>query len=313
MKNDFLQPVRDFVSQIPKFLACIEQVLENSQEPNIVIGKHCNSPRECLAKPYCWEEQLGIKGHDHIFAITNHGFSSKIMKLYQDKKIFFKDLTPKDIQALTPNQRMQVECALKNTPHIEKDKIKEFLAHLKYPLYHLDFETYQPAIPLFDETKPYTQIPFQYSIHVEFEDGRLEHKEFLAECGTDGRLELAQRLVTDIPKDACVLAYHASFEKGRLTELAHLFQTSHPDLSESLLAICKNIMDLEIPFKNKDYYTCRMHGSSSIKEVLPALVPDFEKAYKDLDLVHNGQEAMEAYEQMPHIQRLSKNNTDKPF
>ncbi|WP_104639259.1 DUF2779 domain-containing protein [Helicobacter bizzozeronii] len=311
IKHDFLGFVKGFQSEMLQRLEDIQSTLENPQEPNTDIGAHCNKPYGCLAKHYCWEKQREIVGHEHIFALTRHGFSSKVMKWYQGKKIFFKDLKEKDIQDLTDNQRMQVECALNGKAHIDEKGIGEFLENIKYPLYHLDFETYKPAIPPFDGTKPHGQIPFQYSIHIEHGDGRIEHKEFLADCGTDGRLELAKRLVKDISSNACVLAYHASFEKGILAELAAFLQESHPNLSRDLLSISGNILDLEIPFSNKHYYTPSMHGSSSIKEVLPALVPDFEKAYKDLELVHNGEEAMQAYAQMPHMSKEEQEKTKK--
>ncbi|CCB79989.1 hypothetical protein HBZC1_10030 [Helicobacter bizzozeronii CIII-1] len=329
LKNDFLEFVKDFQSTISKHLADMNQVLASQQEPDVMIGKHCSAPHECSAKPYCWEEQQGLVGHEHIFALARHGFSNKIMKLYQDRKIFFKDLEEEDIQSLTRSQRMQVEHTKTNTPHIEKDAIQEFLATLKYPLYHLDFETYQPAIPPFDGVRPYMQIPFQYSIHIEHEDGRIEHKEFLAECGTDGRLELAQRLVKDIPSDACVLAYSSGFEQSILKGLADLFATNAgfaidklqdlvdfsnkqlPQIVKVLLQIRSNIIDLMTPFQHGDYYDPKMGGSYSIKSVLPALVPDFEKAYKDLELVHNGEEAMRAYTQMPNMSKEEQEKTKK--
>ncbi|WP_104625510.1 DUF2779 domain-containing protein [Helicobacter felis] len=329
LKNDLLEFVEDFQSEISEHLAHMEQILANQQEPKVAIGKHCNAPHECSAKSYCWEEQQGIKGHDHIFALARHAFSDKIMKLYQDKKIFFKDLKEEDIQSFTFAQRMQIEYTKTNTPHIEKDEIKEFLATLKYPLYHLDFETYQSAIPPFDGVKPYEQIPFQYSIHIEHEDGRIEHKEFLADCGTDGRLELAQKLVADIPKNACVLAYNSGFEKSVLKGLADLFATNAgfkidklrdlidfsytqlPQIVKDLLQIRSNVLDLMTPFQRGHYYDPKMGGSYSIKSVLPALVPDFEKAYKDLDLVHNGEEAMEAYAKMPHMSKAEQEKTKK--
>ncbi|BEG58294.1 hypothetical protein NHP21005_19820 (plasmid) [Helicobacter sp. NHP21005] len=309
IKHDFLGFVKDFQSEMLQRLEDIHNTLKNPQEPDTDIGAHCKKPYECLAKHHCWEKQRGIVGHEHIFAITNHKFSSKIMKLYQNKKIFFTDLEKEDIQALTRNQKIQVECALNGKAHIDQKEIKKFLETIRYPAYHLDFETYKPAIPPFDGTKPHGQVPFQYSIHIDHGDGKLEHREFLAECGSDGRLELAQRLVTDIPSGACVLAYHAQFEKGRLEELAQLFQITHQDLSKALLTVSENIIDLETPFAKKYYYTPGMHGSSSIKEVLPALAPDFERAYKDLELVHKGTEAMAIYAKMPSLPKEQQEQT----
>lgn len=164
---------------------------------------------------------------------------------------------------------------------------------LSYPIYFLDFETYQEAIPQYNGTWAYEQIPFQYSLHyIEKEDGELKHKEFLAETGIDPRRILAERLVEDIPMNVCVTAYNMVFEKGRIKELANLFD----DLKEHLMNIHDNIKDLMIPFHDRLYYTKEMNGSYSIKYVLPALFPnDPDLDYHNLPVVHNGGEASSAF------------------
>ena len=136
------------------------------------------------------------------------------------------------------------------------------------------------------------QIPFQYSLHIEDKNGNVSHKEFLAECGIDPRRSLAEKLISDIPKNSCVLAYNMSFEKGIIKYLASIYD----DLSEHLMDIYNNIKDLMIPFQNRDYYTKDMHGSYSIKYVLPALFPNDESLdYHNLEQVHKGDEASNAY------------------
>ena len=138
------------------------------------------------------------------------------------------------------------------------------------------------------------QIPFQYSLHIEHADGRLEHREFLAEEGSDPREALARQLCADIPTDVTVLAYNMSFEKGVLRGLAE----EYAELKDHLLAIADNIKDLMIPFQQKHYVTPTMNGSYSIKYILPALVPEMAEAYKALDGVQNGGEAMNAFATM---------------
>ena len=175
-------------------------------------------------------------------------------------------------------------------------KIHEFLSTLSYPLYFLEFETFQQPIPLFDGIRPYEQIPFQYSLHyIESEGSDLKHLEFLALPDVDPRRDLALRLVSDIPKDSCVLAYNMKFEKMVIKNLANLF----PDMSDQLMNIYDNMKDLMIPFYNRYYYSKNMHGSFSIKYVLPSLFPDDPSLdYHNLDEVHNGKEAMSSYANM---------------
>ena len=152
-------------------------------------------------------------------------------------------------------------------------------------------------MPEFIGLSPYEQIPFQFSIHKDDGKGNLEHFEFLAEVGADPRYELALNLIKFIPKDACVLAYNMSFEKRVIRRLA----ANYPQISNELMAIHDNIKDLMAPFASKSYYHPKMRGSYSIKYVLPALVPEFESAYKDLNLIHHGGEAMQAYEAMAYM------------
>ena len=152
-------------------------------------------------------------------------------------------------------------------------------------------------MPEFIGLSPYEQIPFQFSIHKDDGKGNLEHFEFLAEVGADPRYELALNLIKFIPQDACVLAYNMSFEKRVIRRLA----ANYLLISNELMAIHDNIKDLMTPFVSKSYYHPKMQGSYSIKYVLPALVPEFESAYKDLNLIHHGGEAMQAYEAMAYM------------
>ena len=181
-------------------------------------------------------------------------------------------------------------------PTIRVDAIKAFLSHLSYPLYFLDFESFQPAVPPYDDCKPFMQIPFQYSLHyIEREGGELKHKEFLAYPGADPRRALAERLCEDIPMDVCTTAYNMAFEKTRIKDLAALF----PDLADHLMNIHDHIQDLMVPFQRRDYYCRAMQGSYSIKYVLPALFPDDPALdYHSLEGVHNGGEAMDTFKKM---------------
>ena len=194
-------------------------------------------------------------------------------------------------------QQVQIECELKGLDEIiDRKSVSEFLDTLAFPLYFLDFETMQPAIPPFDGVKPYQQIPTQYSLHVlRSADSELEHYEFLADAHGDPRRAVAEHLVADIPAGVCSLAYNMGFDKGRIRELAEAF----PDLAQHLHDIADNMRDLLVPFSSGWYYARAMGGSNSIKAVLPALFPDDpELDYHALEGVHNGSEAMNAFEAM---------------
>lgn len=282
---DVTDEVIELQNDIPTYLATFENYLKDSEsEPQKDIGVHCSNPYDCDARGYCWSH---IPEYS-IFDISRLK-SDKKFELYNQGIVNFTQIP--DISNFSTAQQIQIESELTNKTIINKETIKEFVDNLSYPIYYLDFETFQQAIPQWKGIVPFMQIPFQYSIHVENEDGELEHKEFLAKDGFDPRYELAKKLVEDIPRDVTVLAYNMGFEKGVIRKLAEQFE----EFSHHLMCIHDNIQDLMIPFQKKDYYTPSMRGSYSIKYVLPALVPEMAKAYENLDLVHNGSEAMQTF------------------
>ncbi len=282
--NDVTQEILSDQDEIPSQLEQFDQALEKECEPDIGIGVYCLEPYECNAKAYCWK-------HIPEYSIFDIGGlrKKKKFKLYKEGFIHFEDI-PKDM-SFSDAQKMQIQSVFDDKTIINDKAIKRFLDQLTYPIYHLDFESYQQAIPEFEGVKPFQQIPFQYSLHIEYEDGKVEHKEFLAEVGSDPREALAQKLIIDIPENVTVLAYNMHFEKGVIKNLAYLF----PGIASKLMAIHHNIKDLMTPFKNRYLYTPMMKGSYSIKVILPALIPEMEDAYKNLDGVQNGGEAMNAF------------------
>lgn len=260
----------------------------NKNEYDCDIDIYCEKPYPCIYKTYCMKNIPS----NSVFDISGMQ-SKKKYDLYHKGYITFLDIYNSNEKISDKNKdQIEVELGMKNII-FDKEKVKEFLSTLSYPLYFLDFETFQQAIPLWKGVSPYMQIPFQYSLHYyENKNKELFHKEFLAKEGINPMRSLAEALVRDITKDVCVLAYNMSFEKTVIKRLADIF----PDLSLHLLNIRDNIKDLMIPFYNHDYYIKEMKGSYSIKYVLPALFPDdCELNYKKLDEIHNGSEAMNAY------------------
>lgn len=207
--NDITKEVLLYQEQVKENLKYFEEILNKKEEPNIDIGTHCFNPYECEGYEYCWNKQRNLCENENIFNISRLNTSKKFEFYYKDI-IDLKDI--KDLSNFNENQQIQIKASLNKEIYINKDNIKKFLDTLNYPIYHLDFETFMQAVPEFKGIKPYMQIPFQYSLHIDHKD-KLEHKEFLSECGVDPRYELAKKLINDIPKDVCVLAYNANFEK----------------------------------------------------------------------------------------------------
>ena len=286
--TDVWKFVVDEQKEVEEKIKMAEKLLEDKNEPNIDISCNCNSPYKCGFWKYCSKHLP----KPSVFDLYRLNFSKKI-EYYNRGIISFDDLE-KTGWFLGDIRNRQIEYALHDKGvYVDKENIKKFLDTLSYPLYFLDFETQQPIIPLYKGTRPYQQIPFQYSLHyIENKGGELKHKEFLGISGEDPRRGLAEALYNDIPAGACVLAYNKKFECGRIGELAEIF----PDLQKHLYSIEFSIKDLLDPFRYGYYYKKEIGGSFSIKSVLPAMFPDDPTLnYHNLDGVHNGGEAMSIF------------------
>ncbi len=280
--TEILNKQKEVASNITK----LRTNFKKTSEPENDISLNCFKPYPCPFFKYCTKNLP----EPNVFNIRRMPNKSKL-KLYHDGICSYEDLLKKDIDW---KYKEQIEFELfAKEPKQELTEISNFLDSLSYPLYFLDFETFQQAIPEYDGIKPFMQIPFQYSLHYfEAPNTELKHKEFLANAGHDPRRSLAESLVRDIPLNVCTLAYNMSFEKTVIKNLANLY----PDLRTHLLNIHDSMCDLMLPFKNHHYYTGNMQGSYSIKYVLPALFPsDPSLDYHSLNLIHNGSEAMTSY------------------
>ena len=252
----------------------------NGPVPAIDIGEQCDDPYECDFMGHCWQHIP----EDSVFTLKRRGVNK--FDLYRQGIVRLEQIPP---DVLNDVQRMQVEFFLEKKETVNREAVREFLDSLWYPLYFLDFETFMSAVPPFDGTRPYQQIPYQYSIHFLVREGaELHHREFLAEPNVDPREELAGMLVAEIPDDACVLAYNASFETRILKGLAERL----PQYAGTIESIVSNMRDLMAPFRRRDVYHWQMKGSHSQKAVLPALVPDL--SYEGME-VADGEMAMNAY------------------
>lgn len=217
-----------------------------------------------------------------------------------------------DYEWLEPNQKIQYRVFESGKPYIDKPYINKFIADIKYPIYHLDFETMNYPIPMFKGEKPYQQSVFQYSIHVEprpnATNEEIIHYEFLARGLEDEREELIKKMIEAIPNNGqgTVIAYNQGFEKSVITKLAEMF----PQYSLDLFAIRNRINDLMYIVKpSKEvrealdevredgssiaFYEEGLQRSFSIKKVLPVFVPSLN--YALLEEVHNGTDAQMAY------------------
>ena len=282
-----LEKIKKRLPGIPEKISRFKDLIRLPDAPDVGIGEHCLSPYTCDYKGSCWQEVPAYS----VFDISNLG-RKRMFELYGQG---IRTLQQVDLeqQRFSAAQKLQIRCEQTGKDHLEKEKLDRFLNKLEYPLYFLDFETYSPAIPIYDHSKPYQHLVFQYSIHVKKEPGGpLEHLEYLAEPDpkTDPRKDLMKSMIRDLGDKGDILVYNIKFERGRIQDAVSQF----PDLAPALTSVLSRLKDLMVPFQEKWYYSPAMRGSYSIKNVLPALVPDM--SYESLEIKEGGTASLIYYQ-----------------
>jgi hypothetical protein len=263
----------------------LQRMLQTGREPDVPIGPHCRKPRDCDCIDHCWQD-------------VPQGSVLEIAYLPWEKKfsLFHRGIVRIDdvpgAVDLPERSRRHVEAHQAGRPIIDRAALRTFLNGLIYPVYLLDFETVAPAIPLWDSSRPYQQIPFLFSLHILDRAGaEPEHVDFLAEPGPDPRPRLVEALLEATGKEGSILAYHMPFESTVMKRLA----ADLPDRADAIAARLPRMADLIVPFRSWQFWLPAMGGSFSIKSVAPAVAPDL--TYDDLQ-VADGATASLTYEAM---------------
>lgn len=289
--EDVTEAVIEQQAMVKKKVRALQKMLRGDM-PNVDIGRYCEEPYDCDFMGHCWKH---IPEYS-VFSLGGKGVNK--FGLYRQGIVRIEDL---NLDSLNTQQRIQVDAYLTRMEYIERDEVKKFLASIRYPICFLDFETLNPPVPVFDGTKPFQQIPFQYSVHFQkSRGGKLHHSDYLAYPGKDFRKELLLKLLMDIPQNACVMAF-SGFEKQVLNGLAGWF----PAYKKQINTIINNLRDLAAPFRSRNVYHYQMIGSYSLKAVLPVLVP--EMSYDNL-AIQNGGMAMNAYSAMCGLKNRAEMN-----
>jgi len=259
------------------------RVLAMPKVPDLPAGPHCTIPVICEFFDRC----NSPRPSDHIgFLPRLHASAAEELEEMGVESIH--DI-PEDFE-LTEIQRRAATCVQTGEPWFSPDLGKE-LDGMKYPLYFMDFETVNPAIPRFAGMRPFDQLPFQWSVHVRRQPvAEPEHYEFLATDTSDPRREFATSLCSALGESGNVVVYNAPFESQRLSELAAWL----PEFAERIKNVQSRLFDL-LPLVRNHVYHPAFAGSYSLKSVLPAIVP--EMSYDGM-AVANGQDAGLAWESL---------------
>ena len=283
-KEDISINVAEEIKLVPERVKQFLDIMD-SKEPDTKINESCDKPYECPIKKECWSF---IPKENSVFDLYRGGKRS--WELFEQGILAIRDI-PINTK-LNDKQQIQLDCEKTDQVHINESVIKDFLATIKYPVYFLDFETYQTAIPLYSGLKPYSQIPFQFSVHKIDATGKKTHYSFISAGSKDPRKKFVNAIKRKLGTRGSVIVYNQAFEQSRLKELGQLF----PLDEKYLLSINERMVDLLIPFRNFDYYDRKQEGSASIKYVLPAMS---DLTYKGMEIA-NGGEASLKYAYITH-------------
>jgi len=260
-----------------------KKLLKRRKPPGISTGRHCTDPWECGFHDFCASQEPQA---EYPVAWLPKVQTKALREFLARPDTTDLRQVPDDL--LNDTQLRVKKHTVANTVFFDRKGAKTALSRYSLPLYFLDFETIAFAIPIWKGTRPYQQIPFQFSLHRMAQDGSLTHKSFLDLSGNDPSKSLADALIANCGKKGAIFAYNAGFEAARINDLAKQF----PSMRAGLLAIVERIVDLH-PIAVNHYYHPSQSGSWSIKRVLPAIAPKLD--YGALEGVQDGAMAMEAY------------------
>ena len=268
--RDVTDEVREYAEDVmPDELFQMWETLRQDNPPDIETGRHCGRPYVCPFFGHCHQGEpehpirelpnLKLQGYERLKSVGCRSIAD----------------IPADFPGLLGVQQRVRQSVVTGQPFVAED-LGERLTEIASPASFLDFETLNTPIPVYAGTRPFEAVPFQWSLHVWERDGRLRHSSFLAEGVADPRESLTARLLEAVPAEGSLVAY-SNYERAVLRGLA----LALPHYEEPLLALCDRIVDLH-RLVRACYYHPEMHGSFSIKAVLPALAPGL--TYDDLEI-----------------------------
>ena len=275
--SELTNEVKSLQDTIEDHLTVMWAVVHSNEVPAIDTGPHCSKPYQCSFHQFCRKDWP----KDHITNLPRA--SDKLLQELSSNKITRISEIPENFKGLTFAQQRVRQSVANKKVYYEKEMLTT-LSALESPLFFIDFETINPALPLFKNSRPFQQLPFQWSCHKLCSDGSTIHGEFLAAGDRDPRSEFAVSLFRQLGTEGPILVYSA-FEKTCLLSLADHF----PQYQIEVENICGRMIDL-LALVRKHFYHPDFNGSFSIKKVLPTLVP--ELSYKDMEIGDGATAAM---------------------
>ena len=248
-------------------------VLQKPTVPKVPIGKHCTNPYPCDFINYCWQHVP----EDSVFTLGHLSADSKF-QWYEEGYSTIGDLNPDEQDS--PTIAIQIRSHQQREPYIDQEALKGFIEGFRYPLTFMDFEAIMPAMPVFNGTRPFQKMAFQYSLHQLKEvQGPMAHYEWVVEPGQPPHAEFMEHFLADTDGTGHLVVFEDTLERQILELLKQQFPAYKNDLQDRL----DRIRDLRYPFKHMHYYHPAMKGNFSLQGIYEALFgkDQTEKAIED--------------------------------
>lgn len=282
VERDVTAEARERAKQVPSLIQKASEILACDM-PEVRRGRHCREPFVCGFAGFCAKLD---PDPEFPSAWLPRVTTRQLKALIEDQGV--RDLREIPDGLLNPIQTRVKQHTLSQAVYFDAASAAAALKPYGLPAYFLDFETIQFAVPIWPGTRPFQQVPFQFSLHVMRSEGVFQHEGFLDLTGDNPSERLAQALVETCGEQGVIFAYNAGFERGVTLALAEQF----PALAGALRGIAGRLVDL-LPIAREHFYAPSQKGSWSVKAVLPAIAPDLR--YEDLEGVKHGGMAQEAY------------------
>ncbi|HQE40545.1 MAG TPA: DUF2779 domain-containing protein [Zoogloea sp.] len=279
-RENVTSEVEDLLQEVPGIVAELHAVVAGPQ-PTVATGPHCKKPYDCPFIDHC--KATEPPAPEYPIALLPH--AGKLAAELTEEG--FRDLRDVPLNRLRTDKHRRIAAATRSGVAYVSPQLAPTLDAIPWPRHYLDFETISFVVPRWLGTRPWQQLPFQFSCHVEHRDGRIQHQEFLDISGESPLAGFVEAVQAAILKDGPILVWNQAFEASRLRDMAGMF----PEQADALYALVDRMIDL-LPIFREHYYHPDMRGSWSIKRVLPTISPELD--YGDL-AIGNGGDAQQGY------------------
>lgn len=280
---DYSQEIGPILENIDTDIQSLQGVLQSEQYPNVDIGQHCEKPRECPFNAICWKDIP-------IYSIFNIPRALNKWKLHGENRYSIDQLVDADFNS--EKQKRALRCYQTNQPFYDLQVAHALLETWTYPISYFDLEAISYPIPRYNKSRPYQDLPFQFSCHIQrFSEAELEHHEFLFDQDADPRETFINEMLKTLPAEGSIVVYHQTYEISKLTELAKDF----PQYEALIKSLLPRIVDLKKVIEASVYHP-EFLGSYSIKKVAPVLLG--QSVSYDYLAVGYGMEAVCRYQEL---------------